>query len=75
MAKYRIVEAKIPKIDPLYEVKIEYLYRYDVEYQESLLFGLIKRWNKCGSFDKLEQAKAKIKFLNTKETWTVIDVD
>lgn len=75
MTKYRIVEAKIPKIEPVYEVEIKYLYRYDVEYQESLLFGLIKRWNKCGSFDKLEQAKAKIKFLKEKETWKVINVD
>lgn len=75
MTKYRIVEAKIPKIDPIYEIEIKYLYRYDVEYQESLLFGLIKRWNKCGSFNKLEQAKAQIEFLKEKETWKVIYVE
>lgn len=74
MTKYRIVEAKIPKLFPD-ATNVEYLYRYDVEYLETLFFGLIKRWNKCGSYYKLEQAKAQIEFLNTKETWTVIDVD
>ena len=66
MTKYRIVEAKIPKLFPD---------ATNVEYLETLFFGLIKRWNKCGSYYKLEQAKAQIEFLNTKETWTVIDVD
>ena len=74
MTKYRIVEAKIPK---LYyeEVTIKYLYRYDVERLDVSFFGLIKQWQKCGSHYKLEHAKAQIEFLNTKETWTVINVD
>jgi hypothetical protein len=74
MAKYRIVEAKIPRLFDE-EVTISYLYRYDVERLDVSFFGLIKQWQKCGSHYKLEHAKAKIEFLNTKETWTVIDVD
>jgi hypothetical protein len=74
MTKYRIVEAKIPKLFDE-EVTIKYLYRYDVERLDVSFFGLIKRWQKCGSHYKLEHAKAQIEFLNTKETWTVIDVD
>ena len=74
MEKYRIVEAKIPELlDD--DITIKYLYRYDVEYLETLFFGLIKRWNKCGSYYKLEQAKAKIEFYKKKETWKVIDVE
>ena len=74
MTKYRIVEAKIPKLFPD-AMNVEYLYRYDVEYLETLFFGLIKRWNKCSSYYKLEQAKARIEFLKAEETWKVIDVD
>lgn len=75
MTKYRIVEAKIPEL--LNDgVTIKYRHSYDIEYQESLLFGLIKRWNKCGiGFTTLELAKARIKFWKTRETWKVIDVD
>ena len=74
MTKYRIVEAKIPKLFDE-EVTIKYLYRYDVERLDVSFFGLIKQWQKCGSHYKLKYAKAQIEFLNTKETWTVIDVD
>jgi hypothetical protein len=74
MTKYRIVEAKIPRLYDE-EVTIEYLYRYDVERLDVSFFGLIKQWQKCGSHYKLKYAKAQIEFLNTKETWTVIDVD
>lgn len=75
MTKYRIVEAKIPEL--LNDgVTIKYKYRYDIEYQESLLFGLIKRWTKCAyGFATLELAKARIKFWKEEETWKVIDVD
>lgn len=74
MTKYRIVEAKIPVL--LKDgITIKYTYRYDIEWQESLLFGLIKRWNKGSSYDTLEQAKAKIKFWRKNKTWKVIDVD
>lgn len=75
MTKYRIVEAKIPKLMDD-DVTIKYLYSYDIEYQESLLFGLIKRWTKCARhLNKLEHAQAKIKFWKEQETWKVIDVD
>lgn len=75
MEKYRIVEAKIPEL--LSDgVTIKYVHRYDIEYQGSLLFGLIKRWTKCGpSFGKLEHAEGRIKFWKERESWKVIDVD
>ena len=74
MTKYRIVEAKIPK---LYHgaTGVVYLYRYDVERLDVSFFGLIKQWEKCSSHDKLVEAKAQIKFFKEEETWTVIDVD
>jgi hypothetical protein len=74
MTKYRIVEAKIPKLMND-DITIKYLYRYDVERQVSIFLGLGKRWVKVLSYYNLEQAKAKIKFLKEEETWTVIDVD
>jgi hypothetical protein len=74
MKKYRLVEAKIPKLFPD-EINIDYLYRYDVEYLETEFFGLIKRWKKDNSYYRLEQAKARIKFLKAEETWKVIDVE
>lgn len=74
MTKYRIVEAKIPKLMED-DVTIKYLYRYDIERQVSIFLGLGKSWVKAGSHYKLEHAKAEIKFLKEEETWTVIDVD
>lgn len=73
MTKYRIVEAKIPI--QLRNNEMKYEYRYDIEYLDSLLFGLIKRWEKNGSFDTLEKAKKEIEFRKRKETWKIIDVD
>ena len=75
MTKYRIVESKIPEL--LNDgVTIKYTYRYDIEYQKSLLFGLIKRWTICAyGFATLELAKARIEFWKEKEIWKVIDVD
>jgi hypothetical protein len=74
MTKYRIVEAKIPKLMDD-DVTIKYLYRYDIERQVSIFLGIGKSWVKAGSHYKLEHAKAQIEFWNTEETWTVIDVD
>ena len=74
MTKYRIVEAKIPKLMND-DVTIKYLYRYDIERQISIFLGLGKSWVKVRSHYNLEQAKAEIKFLKEEETWTVIDVD
>ena len=74
MTKYRIVEAKIPKLMDD-DVTIKYLYRYDIERQVSIFLGLGKSWVKAGSHYNLEHAKAEIKFLKEEETWTVIDVD
>lgn len=76
MVKYRIVEAKIPYQTLGDETNIKYEYRYHIEYLEVLLFGLIKRWEKCGtSFNSIEKAKGKIRYYNEIETWKVIDVD
>lgn len=80
MGKYRIVEVKTPyqyseKGFFNFIPEIRYEYRYDIEYNESLFFGLINRWNKCGSFNSLKQAKAQIEFLKEKETWKVIYVE
>ena len=80
MEKYRIVEAKIPRLSHPdgavdFVPNIEYEYRYDIEYEDSLLFGLIKRWEKCGSFNTLKRAQQQIKFWKERETWKVIDVD
>ena len=74
MKKYRIVEAKMPYISHG-ETKIRYEYRYDIEYHESLFFGLIKQWNKCGSFNSLKEAMAEIELWKQEETWKVIDVN
>jgi hypothetical protein len=74
MTKYRIVEAKIPKLMDD-DVTIKYLYRYDIERQVSFFLGIGKSWVKAGSHDKLKLAEAQIKFWKEKETWRVIDVD
>ena len=57
------------------DITITYLYRYTVERQVSIFFGLGKRWGKVLSYYNLEQAKAKIKILKEGEILKVIDVD
>lgn len=76
MRKYRIIEAKIPYQTLGDETNIKYEYRYHIEYLEVLLFGLIKRWEKCGTpFNSLAKAKGRIKFYNEQETWKVIKIE